>query len=312
MRKDKNGNFTCLDQILELDGFGIKVFEKFCDSIIQFKEESEKVESKKVSSSNVQKKQQFVSPLLHESIRKSIKTCVSVQIGLDNISWTKFRLNHNEDHSQIRSIVMEEWNSFEIGDDKKLNLTDLIQILLLVNRKIPEGDVYILEALPNIAQAKQPGSPVQININVQKSQFVAMLSIVLANRRNNLEVDQQMEEIEGLPKKSPGQQQVFFLKNYLASKLFKVFIGNEKVSTESVVENIVRFNYQEGDTVSGNAAISGVYINNMDVPLELRHFYNDANRVKKEYLGQSLLLGLTFIKLCVAKNPEAIGKAIKN
>jgi transcription elongation factor len=314
MRKEKTGNFTCLDQILELDGFGIKVFEKFCDSIIQSKEESvAKTQPRKVISANSQqKKSQFVSPLLHESVRKSIKSCVSVQIGLDNISWTKFRIIHDEDDSKVKCLIMEDWNNFEMGEDKKLSLTDFIQILLLINKKIPDGDVYILEALPNIAQVKQPGSPVQVNINVQKSQLVAMLGILLANRKNNVDMDLSDDENEELKRKSFGQQKVFFLKNYLASKLFKVFIGNEKVSTESVVENILRYNYQEGDSLSGDTTINGVYVNNMDVSLELRQFYNDTNRITKEYLGQSLLLGLTFIKLCVIKNPESIGIVSRN
>lgn len=302
LRKEKMGYFTKLEQILELDGFGIKVFEKFCDSILETKEDSDQQKAKQVASAVASlKKPQFINPILHESVRKSVKTCVSLNLGLDNIAWTKFRLNFADESNSIKYINVEDWDSYPIDEEKKLNLPDLIQIMSYVNRQIPEADVYVLEALPSISPAKQPGNAVQVNINVQKYQSIAMLSVLLANRKI---LDQ--DDILGEQKKKLNSQQVFFLKNYLSSKLFKVFIGNEKVSTESIVSEILRYNYMEGESTSGDRSVNGLYLNPMDVPQDLRIIYNDANRVKKEYLGQSLLIGLTFIKLCVIKCTESL------
>lgn len=309
--KEKVGNFTKLEQILELDGFGIKVFEKFCESILQSKEEpvKDQAEPTKVSTSPLTtvKKAQFITPVLHENVRKSIRTCVSLNLGLDCIAWTKFSLNYHEESTNIKCINVEEWDSHSIDEGKKLNIPDLIHIMSYVNQRLPEADAYVLEALPSINAAKQPGNVAQVNINIQKYQSIAMLSVLLANRNASQEsFDQFADHEENLKKKSYSQQ-VFFLRNYLASRLFKVYVGQEKVSTEHVMEDILRYNYDgNGESSSGDRTVSGLYLNPMEVPNSLRHVYNDASRVEKDYLGYSFLIGLSFVKLCVLKCPESL------
>ena len=308
LRKQKMGNFSKVEEILELDGFGIKVLEKFCDSILkseqQLKDSTEANESQLVN----KKKQQFVSPLLLENVRKSITSCVSLHMDLSCIAWTKFKLNPKSyDDLSIKSIIIEDWNCFEIADaDKKLSLTDLIQVLMYINNKIPTADSYVIEA-QQVVQQTQPGNPVQMNVNVQKSQLIAMLCILLASRDGNkVQVKQDMDEqndkeyeTEKVKNKSMSQQKLFLLRHFLASRLHKTYIGAEKVSTEHVIENILRYNYTDDQPESTN-------FNLLDVPQTHRELYNDAPKVHKEYLGQSLLVGLTFLKLCVQKCSQSL------
>lgn len=306
LRKEKLGNFNKVEDILELDGFGIKVLEKFCDSILKYEQELKDSTEAKESQLVTKKKQQFVSPLLLENVRKSITSCVSLHLDLSCIAWTKFKLNpKSEDNPSIKSITIEDWNCFEIADaDKKLSLTDLIQILLYINNKIPTAESYVMEA-QQVVQQTQPGNPVQMNVNVQKSQLIAMLSILLASRDGNHLIIEQDEandkeyEIEVPKKKSISQQRLFLLRHFLASRLHKTYIGAEKVSTEHVIENILRYNYTDDQPESTN-------FNILDVPQNHRELYNDAPKVHKEYLGQSLLVGLTFLKLCVQKCSQSL------
>ncbi|CAO1430346.1 unnamed protein product [Diamesa serratosioi] len=307
LRKQKIGNFTKIEEILELDGFGIKVLEKFCDSVLKFEQQLKETEANE-SQLVTKKKQQFVSPLLLENVRKSITSCVSLHMDLSCIAWTKFKLNPKSDEDpSIKSIIIEDWNCYEIADaDKKLNLTDLIQILLYISNKIPTAESYVIEA-QQVVQQTQPGNPVQMNVNVQKSQLIAMLCMLLASRDGNQviikqDVDEQTErddEIEITKNKSMSQQRLFLLRHFLASRLHKTYIGAEKVSTEHVIENILRYNYNDDQPESTN-------FNLLDVPQNQRELYNDSPKVHKEYLGQSLLVGLTFLKLCVQKCSQSL------
>ncbi|CAO1442447.1 unnamed protein product [Diamesa hyperborea] len=308
LRKQKLGNFNKVEDILELDGFGIKVLEKFCDSILKHEQQLKDSTEGKEELLVTKKKQQFVTPLLLENVRKSITSCVSLHLDLSCIAWTKFKLNpKSEEDPSIKSITIEDWNCFEIADaDKKLSLTDLIQILLYINNKIPTAESYVMEA-QQVVQQTQPGNPVQINVNVQKSQLIAMLSILLASRNGNqVKMEQDVDElndkeyeIEVPKKKSMSQQRLFLLRHFLASRLHKTYIGAEKVSTEHVIENILRYNYTDDQPESTN-------FNILDVPQNHREMYNDASKVHKEYLGQSLLVGLTFLKLCVQKCSQSL------
>jgi len=138
-----------------------------------------------------------------------------------------------------------------------------------------------------------------VNINVQKAQLLAMLSILMvAREQQKIEFnDNAMEmpdEERDLKNPSGHQQKIFFLKAFLASRLYKNYIGNERVSTEHAVENILRYNYSKDQPQ--NFTFSSV-----DVPIELRKHYERSHRLERDYIGQSMLNGLTFLKLCVLK-----------
>lgn len=310
MWKQKHGKFESIEGILEVDGFGVKVLERFCDSILKAPEgieaKAEKVESK-VDPGTVAKKQQFVQPSLLESSRKKVQSCVSFHLDLNFIAWAKLSLGAEGD--AIRPIHLEEWKCFRIGnEDKKLSLSDLIQILIFLNDKIPHADAYVVEAQQTAQPAKQPGSPVQVNINVQKSQFLAMLSILMVARgsmhvddsfpiSNELDENEELEKIFNEKddlKPTKHQQKIFFLKTFLASRLYKTYIGSERVSTDSAVENILRYNYSKNQPDAHT-------FSSVNVPIKLREMFAQSDKLNREYMGQSLLIGLTFFKLCVLK-----------
>lgn len=310
--KRKHGAFKTIEGILEVDGFGIKVLERFCDSILNKPCSAEPAINtpQAVPQTDapvvVKKMQQFVQPALLESTRKTVKSCVSFHLDLSCVAWTKLYLDTETD-DEIRPIHVDEWKCFQFGDeDKKLSLSDLIQILISLNRDIPHADVYVVEAQQSAQPAKQPGSPVQVNINVQKSQLLAMLSILMAARGSlhanalGSSADEYLKNNESIAdpiKKKASmkqQQQIFFLKHFLASRLYKTYIGNERVSTENAIQNILRYDYP-GDQPNFHT------ISAVNMPIHLREAYNKSSKLEREFMGQSLLNGLTFFKLCVLK-----------
>lgn len=310
IRKQKQGQFASMEEILELDGFGVKVLEKFCDSILKTLPDG--VENKvKPSTAEPQpmllkKKQQFVTPALPETIRKSITSCVSFHVDLNCVAWTKLNFSsENDDNYDENAIGVNEWMCYEVGsDDKKLSLSDLMQVLVNLNNKIPYADVYVVEAQQMPQAAKQPGSPVQMNFNIQKAQFLAMLSIMMASRESAIMEEateimtqsdfQGLEVPDDVKMRAKSQLNIFFLRNFLSSRLYKTFIGNERVSTEQVVEKLLRYNFSSDQP-------QDLAFDSIDVPQHLREYFHTSSKLDREYMGQSLLVGLTFVKLCILK-----------
>lgn len=154
---------------------------------------------------------QFTIPLLYEHVRTTIESCVSVHIGVSSVTWTRFLI-----HPDLPCEVTH-WNHFDISE-KKLHLSDFVQIVLYIDSMLPEANVYVLEN-PQMALPSAPGSPVQVNINIQKSQLISMLSIILANRNYDSSFFNQEENSENEEsKKIQPQQTVLFLKPFLASR----------------------------------------------------------------------------------------------
>lgn len=135
-------------------------------------------------------------------MRRDIKTCVALHIGVHSVSWTHLQANNH----QVSEIL--DWKHCDLSDNKP-HINDLVQTVLHIDDLIPKADCYVLEN-PQVAQAVQPGSPVQININVQKSQIIGMISSILANRSK--------ASIYLYNPNDKLRPTVFFFKSLLASK----------------------------------------------------------------------------------------------
>lgn len=297
--KMKNGNIETLDEILELDGFGEVVLEKFCDSILLSSEENKNPTEEKPLAMKTTKKdsidqnsevlplkmESYCSPVLLENIRKNIRTIVAIQADLKYISWTKLSLGEDNE-----SIVTEEWDNYQVGEeDKKLSLPDLIQIMININEKIPSADVYVFEAMQSLQAQKQPGNILQVNVNVQRAQLFAMMTSLMAARCTNHSVD----SVDSQSKDEKSKQQhIFLLKNFLPSRLYRILIGTERVATEHVINEIFQQN------TMGNHEVH--------IPFEFKQLYKEETRISREYLGQSMIIGLTFFKLCLLRCKKSI------
>uniref|UniRef100_A0A182UH13 Uncharacterized protein n=1 Tax=Anopheles melas TaxID=34690 RepID=A0A182UH13_9DIPT len=280
--RKKFGTFLSLEQVLELDGFGVTVLRKFYDSIVHGPKEDAVVAPKAIK-----KDVKFTTPLLSAQMVPKINSCVSLYIGLDYVTWAHFKL------AKEQPTALAGWNSYNISD-RKLHINELIRNVSQINRLIPEADVYVVEN-PPVAQASAMGSAVQTNINVQRSQLIGMLMLMLANRPSPF-----TDSGANQPTDGTVSSNVFFLKQYLSARLFGIFVGNERVSSEEVIRSIME------RQLAPNEEVLESIQSRLVIPSGLKIIYEENDSAEREFLGQSLLLGLTFLRLCIFKCEDSL------
>lgn len=290
-RRDKFGEFRSIEEMLELDGFGIRILEKFCDSIIQADIiEAEGISQESILNQKTPKKDSYVTPALLEIVRNQINTIVSFHIDLNYFAWSKIRYLPNETVTGMFSV--EEWHVDELVQfDKKPNLSSMSSLLVHLIDHIPEADAYVIEAMPMVNTNQ--GGAAQIVVNIQKAQFYAMLCALMSARKSI--------KIPGDETKIKHFDNVYFLRSFLSSRFYKYLIGNEKVATEQVVDMIFQYN-----SVFGHVQ-QMPKLDSVDISKNFKDYFQSSRPVEREYLGNALLVGLTFMKLCIQKCPKCIG-----
>lgn len=83
-------------------------------------------------------------------------------------------------------------------------------------------------------------------------------------------------------------------------RLFKTFVGNERISCQPVVDNILN---QQSDVLS--------FCRPLLVSNDVKMNYQKQNIISKEILCQVLLLTMTFMELCIYTNVNAFS-ALQN
>lgn len=261
--RTKKSRFQQLEDCLQLDGFGEKILDKFYDSILGNK--VKRVERRLAS---------VVSPKLQEDFRIGIRNCLALNVAVNSISWSRVEIEND------RQFKVTDWQHVPI-DHKKFQTHELAELALKVSRSVPEADVYLME---NPARAPtMMNNQNAINVNVEKAQLIAMLSALLMNRTST-------EMVEGAP------TNLYFVKQFAAAKLFNTFVGNEKTSNNAVVMNLLG---EDASALGWMNVLTDLKMEPLNVAEEVRAKFFDMGAVEREFIGQALLLGLTFIKLGV-------------
>lgn len=276
MWRSRNGDFSTVEQILELEGFGIKVLETFCNSVVKDEIKKNAEKPKLIRFRNL------TTPIFPDHLTYSVKSLVSVHIGISGISWSLIEIERDPDRVNIN-----DWNMYSIPD-KKYHLSELTKLVIDVCTDIPSTDLYIIENPLAHQQSTGPSSISRLNINLQQSQITAMFSALLENRNSSIEPNLK-------------RSTVFFLRRYLAYRFFDVLIGNENVSISAVVNDLL-----------GLQKISTGYDIIINPSTNVIDKYNKTHKVDREMLGQSLLIGTVFVQLCVLKCPSSHSWLMKN
>lgn len=250
----ENGIYKTSEELFELKGIGgVAGVNKFFQSIIS----PEKPKKVKEKHSTV-----FTVPETHEGI-SGITSCTSIKVGISNVSCVSFQFSSEDKTIQVTNLENYIFN------ERKLHVSELVNKVIEISKHIPDCQCYVLEN-PRIAAPGSPGNAEQVNINVQQSQVLAMLSLILSRRKTTL-------------------PNVFYLKRYIHAKLFKLLIGNEMVTTKSVVNEIL-----EEDQ------------GYLKIDYEIKMKFENLENFEKEYLRQTLLMGIAFIKLSVFKCAKSL------
>lgn len=183
-----------------------------------------------------------------------------------------------------------------------MHIAEFITSVLEIIERIPESDVYVFET-PRVAHQGPQGTPATVNISVQMSQMAAMTAMAMSQRQY---VDQDQSNDESASSsltsilKRPAH--VLFLRQFLSSRLFHTVVGMERISTATVVGSLMQDSMNLRYKLPSNRPIAG----EITIGSELQQLYASGDGHCKEYLGQSLLMGLSFLRLCVLQCPHSL------
>lgn len=271
-----------------MEGFGLKIAEKFYKSLLD--PAGSRQSQNPVATPKVTRTAPFITPLMDEQHRQLITSSVGVRIGVTSVSWARMELPE----SKYAPCELTHWQHHEIND-KKLHLAELVRRCLYVAHQIPQADCYILEN-PQMAQASSnPGSIDQQNVNIQKAQVTAMLSYALMSRSNPDE----------------SKTNLFYLRRFLAARLFNHLVGTERVSTEETLLGMMRTHYNMEDAKLEQGQKTYLY-NHVQFPSNLRAMYSKVERYQRELLGQAFLLNLAFVRLVLLQDPSSIASVLRS
>nr|XP_049706708.1 uncharacterized protein LOC110375515 isoform X1 [Helicoverpa armigera] len=282
--KTSNGELKSLSELEYVEGFSERSAKKLFNSILTGPSKEKKAGTKI--------KGQILHPYLSENVIKECNTVLSLYITVNSVSWTLIDKNNYE---------VQDWryHGIDYPEGKKFQITDILDIAWRVTQQLPAADIYVMkaEATSLRAAGSDPNNPKVLAVNLQKAQMVAMI-IALINARSN-RMEQSCDD-ENQNKDDSLKQKVYFLRPTLPYRLYGTLVGNERVSTDQLVEMLLR------DLSEKSPKNSHAYI-----PESLQSMFRSQKDLEKDMLGHCLLLSLTFMDLCIYKNQERIAKLVR-
>lgn len=195
-----------------------------------------------------------------------VTSCSSIRVGFSSISCASFEIS-----AEAQTMEVTNWENYTYNE-KKLHVGELVSNVIKISKHIPESQCYIFEN-PKIATPGSPGNAEKVNINIQQAQVFAMLSLILSQRNQGT------------------CENVFYLKRYIYARLFKLLVGTEVVTIKAIVNEI--FEQDRG------------YLN-LKIKHDIKSKFDNLENFEQEYLGQTLLLGIAFIKLSIFKCEKSL------
>ncbi|XP_017042257.1 uncharacterized protein LOC108088798 [Drosophila ficusphila] len=287
--KSRHGPLQELSDILYVEGFGLKVANKFFKSLLEPAESGSREDVEKKT--RAVRVAPFITPAMDEGQRQRIVSTVGVRIGVTSVSWARLEIGRND-----APCMLTDWHHHELND-KKLHLSELCRRCLYVSHQIPQADCYVLES-PQVAQASSnPGSIDQQNVNIQKAQVTAIVSYSLMARADS-------EENKA--------NNLYYLRRFLSARLFNHLVGTERVSSEDTVLAMMQNRHFNAEHPPPSTSASVSLRHHVQFPAEQRLIFSQQERYQRELLGQAFLLGLAFTRLVLVQDPQSIALVSRN
>ncbi|KAK5640444.1 hypothetical protein RI129_011255 [Pyrocoelia pectoralis] len=260
------GTFKSFSDLLEVEGFGIKILDKLCSSIISNQSQSE---STPAISKN---RRHFVIPPLNKQLQ-NFTSAIGLYLGPVGVSWSGL----------TKCNELKEWDCLKFPEvSKKMLPMDTFNLAQTILKKIPLADFYVFEAPMYIAHI---GNKQTIVHNEHLELLSMLLALLNTSRKHNTQLTE-----ENVP------NCVYYLRSNLSARLFRTLMGSERVSTTPAVNNLLGI----GTIADVTPKISLIFCE------ELKEKYLSQNGINRELLGQALLLIVTFMEICVHKNVESL------
>ncbi|CAG0881602.1 unnamed protein product [Darwinula stevensoni] len=201
--RKKHGILQSIDEILEVEGFGVRVMERFFESIL-----------KRDISAEGENHLQFCSPRLGQDEIKDMKSIVGLQVTVGQMSWAHIHLDEADESNRC----LLSWDTFPLlVPGKKTSNIDMLKLVIEGIRKLPQAQVYVMEERP--MRGIQPAYfPFHLQLNQLHAFLFALLNKNIEHR---------------------GAPSLVYMKPVHVSKLFNLQVGKERVSGQSLLEDIV-------------------------------------------------------------------------
>ncbi|XP_056631786.1 transcription elongation factor, mitochondrial [Diorhabda sublineata] len=285
--KNKKGPFRSLHEVLEVDGLGEKLLHRICQDIINEKCDNNILDSTELTKNNSKNKRQkqIITPPINGQILNKLTSAVGVHLSPIGISWAKLSQEQNK---------LVNWNFDSFNNlPKKMMPNDNFDMVINIIRKIPSSDVYIFETSPSMGPQNQTSA----SAYSQQLELSAML-FTLLNTSVHHNVTLRNVNDTNTPSPTSIENRVFYLKSRLSARLFSTLVGQEKVAAVTTINELLNDNVETSE--------ASLPCTKIMVEQQLKAAFDSQTPVNKELLGQALMLVITFMDLCVYKNPAAL------
>ncbi|XP_074028227.1 transcription elongation factor, mitochondrial isoform X2 [Leptinotarsa decemlineata] len=281
--KNKKGPFHSLGDILEIDGFSENMLNTICKNIINENIVDNNTSSKSKSVTASKRVKHIVTPPLN-GLAEELNSATGIHLSPIGISWARLSLEGNK----LTKWSYEDFSSIP----KKMLPTEIFLQAIDVVKRIPPSDVYIFESTEPLSPTRQVATVSSFH------QQIALTSMLLALLNTSMNHNASLRNVgKDNTVQSIAKNRVFFLKPKLPARLFETLIGKEKVSTLSVVNELMQ-NYGGLEWKLKCEPIT--------VEEALKNSFSSYSSSNKELMGQALLLVVSFMNLCVLKNPKSL------
>ncbi|KAJ8915858.1 hypothetical protein NQ315_004672 [Exocentrus adspersus] len=282
MWKIKKGPFKSLSDVLEVDGLGEKILERMCERIISTANSDSNIKKNNVVNKRLK---QLVTPT--PSSNTKIESSVGIHLGPMGISWAKLCRDQNE---------VTDWNCEGFGNlPKKMLPTETFDLAIRITNKLPAGDIYVLETNPSIS----PQASTQASTVTSYNQQLELTSMLIALINTSIQHNPLLQKtVSSINRATSIQNVVYHLKSRIPARLFKTLVGTEKVSAITTVMELVQ---NDGKSKSFSLPCTPITLTE-----QLRNAFLSQSPADKELLSQALMLVVSFMDLCIYKNPVSL------
>lgn len=204
-----------------------------------------------------------------------IESFTSIHQETNGISVARFSANnHNWNDIKIDALTHYETKAL----DGKSKLGQMCEQLAVLVGELPNSDVFIVDDHIKAQRFHKSISPKKLAEIVHINQQCAVLMALLHKKRIS----------------SNESNAVYFMGYQAVGQLFNLLVGNEPISTQSTIKNILHGDFS-------NKTLKPLESFKIDVNDEIKRTYHKSYAIQREYLGRSMLIGLTFIRLGILR-----------
>ncbi|XP_042868231.1 transcription elongation factor, mitochondrial-like [Penaeus japonicus] len=260
------GSYEDISQLLEIDGMGIKSVEQLCTSVLKDSGETDKKRTNDHDPSIIYKKR-LVKPRLKLHLMKNLQTLVALDVNVGFLSWTKLDYT-----SAVLDVSCEEI----LTASSRLDFPKLYEKVVNISQRIPEADVYVWEEKASYGHLQ--GATLGIVIaSIQLAQIRGMLAAILDPYH------------EG-----DSEKRLFYLRDALVSKLFRLQVGSERISGVNLADQLI----------NGHQMLE--WLPAIDISEETKRKFISSERSKRRHMATSLFIGIAFSQVLIQQNKNAI------